>query len=367
MGMKKKIAGILVILLLVIAGTAAVTQSWKNSREQAEQEEREQEEKEERLAQEQARLEQQKKQDEQAKEEETDTEEQEAEDLSTEQEEGAEEEEAAQEAGLEGEAMIRRPADASYGKEGLEELKEELETMVAGFEGDWAVYVSDLTDGEYMDLNSHGVKAASLIKLYIMGAVMEQVEEGNLEENAQIDQLLQDMITVSDNESSNELVRRLSPDGTDHEAGMQVVNRFAQAYGYGDTSQGRDLRDYREVPAEGENYTSVRDCGLFLERIYHGDCVSAQASAKMLDLLKQQTRTWKIPAGVPEGVVTANKTGELSDTENDAAIVYSPGGDYVLCVTSTGLTDTSAAQQNIVSISSTVYQYMNGEQQEGSL
>ena len=196
---------------------------------------------------------------------------------------------------------------------------------------------------------------------------MEQVEEGNLEENAQIDQLLQDMITVSDNESSNELVRRLSPDGTDHEAGMQVVNRFAQAYGYGDTSQGRDLRDYREVPAEGENYTSVRDCGLFLERIYHGDCVSAQASAKMLDLLKQQTRTWKIPAGVPEGVVTANKTGELSDTENDAAIVYSPGGDYVLCVTSTGLTDTSAAQQNIVSISSTVYQYMNGEQQEGSL
>ena len=38
--MKKKIAGILVILLLVIAGTAAVTQSWKNSREQAEQEER---------------------------------------------------------------------------------------------------------------------------------------------------------------------------------------------------------------------------------------------------------------------------------------------------------------------------------------
>ena len=46
------------VLLLVIAGTAAVTQSWKNSREQAEQEEREQEEKEERLAQEQARLEQ---------------------------------------------------------------------------------------------------------------------------------------------------------------------------------------------------------------------------------------------------------------------------------------------------------------------
>ena len=192
-------------------------------------------------------------------------------------------------------------------------------------------------------------------ELWLGYPVGDQYKEGSNVENAHL--LSRPLMLVV-----GELDDNVDPAST-----MQVVNAFAQAHGYGDTSQGRDLRDYREVPAEGENYTSVRDCGLFLERIYHGDCVSAQASAKMLDLLKQQTRTWKIPAGVPEGVVTANKTGELSDTENDAAIVYSPGGDYVLCVTSTGLTDTSAAQQNIVSISSTVYQYMNGEQQEGSL
>ena len=78
-----------------------------------------------------------------------------------------------------------------------------------------------------------------------------------------------------------------------------------------------------------------------------------------MELLKQQTRTWKIPAGVPEGVVTANKTGELSDTENDVAVIYSPGGDYILCITSTNLADTASAQANIVEISSTVYQYMD--------
>ena len=357
--MKRKITGILVLLLVVIAGLIAgiCYRAQKSSQAQIQQEMLTQEEQEETLAREQDRLKKQKEQEE-AK--------QQAEEQQVREQKVREEAiEASETDESEGEAMIHRPADASYGEEGLEDLKEQLESVLARYEGDWAIYVSDLTDGEYMELNNHAVKAASLIKLYIMGAVMEQIEAGNLEEDAQIDQLLQDMITVSDNESANELVRRLSPDGTDYEAGMQVVNAFAQAHGYGDTSQGRDLRDYREVPAEGENYTSVRDCGLFLERIYHGDCVSAQASAKMLELLKQQTRTWKIPAGVPEGVVTANKTGELSDTENDVAIVYAPGGDYILCVTATELTDAGTAQQNIAAISSVVYQYMNNHHSEG--
>lgn len=262
--------------------------------------------------------------------------------------------------GLEGEARIEKPQNEgeSEGIEGMADLKAQLESTIAGYEGDWSIYAADLTSQEYLTINSHAVKAASLIKLYIMGAVLEQIDAGSLTEDAHIDQLLYDMITVSDNESSNELVRLLSPDGTDHAAGMEVVNAFARSCGYTDTSQGRDLQDVRDTPPPGENYTSVRDCGLFLKRVYDRECVSPEASDKMLDLLKQQTRTWKIPAGVPEGVATANKTGELSDTENDAAIVFAPGGDYILCITATGLPDTSAAQANIVALSSAVYQYM---------
>lgn len=271
--------------------------------------------------------------------------------------------------GLEGEAQIEKPSGRSAsgredngeleGIEGLDDLKAQLESMLGGYEGDWSIYAADLTSQEYLTINSHAVKAASLIKLYIMGAVLEQIDAGNLSEDARIDQLLHDMITVSDNESSNELVRLLSPDGTDHAAGMEVVNAFAKSYGYNDTSQGRDLQDVRDTPPPGENYTSVRDCGLFLKRVYDRECVSPEASDKMLELLRQQTRTWKIPAGVPEGVPTANKTGELSDTENDTAIVFAPGGDYILCITATGLPDTSTAQANIVALSGAVYQYMD--------
>lgn len=243
-------------------------------------------------------------------------------------------------------------------QEGMEDLKDQLEAIVSGYEGDWAIYVYDLKQHTYLELNSHPVKAASLIKLYIMGAVLDKVDKGELTEDSSLDQLLRDMITVSDNESANELVRRLDP-GNNIGEGMKIVNAYAQSCGYGDTSQGRNLRDFRETPVSGENYTSVKDCAMFMKSVYDRTCVSPEASDKMLELLKGQTRTWKIPAGVPVGTVTANKTGELSDTENDTAIVYSPGTDYVLAVTSTEVPNVSIAQKNIVDISSVVYQYFN--------
>lgn len=155
------------------------------------------------------------------------------------------------------------------------------------------------------------------------------------------------------------MVRLLSPTGDNHEDGMKVVNQYAEKYGYTDTNQGRDMLDYREVPAKGENYTSVEDTALLLREIYRGTCVNEEYSRVMLNLLKQQERTWKIPAGLPQGVKSANKTGELPDTENDAAIVFGETTDYILCVMAQGLANTSQAQKNIQNISGVVYKYFN--------
>ena len=91
--------------------------------------------------------------------------------------------------------------------------------------------------------------------------------------------------------------------------------------------------------------------------------VNADASADMLALLKAQTRTGKIPSGVPSGVETANKTGELSAgdglgvVENDIAIVFDKH-PYVLCVLSNNIQNNSSAQETIKKISADVYQYM---------
>ena len=79
----------------------------------------------------------------------------------------------------------------------------------------------------------------------------------------------------------------------------------------------------------------------------------------MLNLLKQQTRRTKIPAGVPSGVTVANKTGETDDVTHDAAIVYSRGATYILCVMGDvpGYGWNSAG--NVKNISRIVYQYFN--------
>ena len=88
----------------------------------------------------------------------------------------------------------------------------------------------------------------------------------------------------------------------------------------------------------GDNYTSVEDCGKFLKAVYQltnggSSEVSLAHADAMYALLNAQTRRNKIPAQIPEGVSVANKTGELADVENDAAIIYNTPKekDLVIC------------------------------------
>jgi beta-lactamase class A len=235
----------------------------------------------------------------------------------------------------------------------LIELKALLEERLAMQEGTWAVYVKDISIDEDLSINNGKMVSASLIKLFIMAAVLDRIDAGMLADSAQIRALLEQMITVSDNESSNELVAILG-DG-DFGLGMEKVNEYVLSHGYPDTEQQRDMKDYRPVPIPEQNYTSVDDCGLLLDRIYHGECISPDADEDMLDLLRAQTRIWKIPSGLPSGVQSANKTGELPDTENDTALVFAPWGDYLVCIMGNDLPDTEAAQQQIVDLSSFIY------------
>jgi beta-lactamase class A len=231
----------------------------------------------------------------------------------------------------------------------------------------WGVYVCDLKSGSDGTIGSGKMKAASLIKLFIMAAVYESIEVGSLQQDEELRELLSDMITVSSNQATNELVTILG-DG-DMAAGMERVNAWCQQNGYTSTEQHRDLQDWRLEPPPGENYTSARDCGRLLAHIYAGECVSVKASGEMLELLLGQTRVSKIPAGVPAGIAIANKTGELPDAEHDAAIVFSPSGAYVLVAMSAAAEieagesqfDAASARAQIAVISETTYAFFNPE------
>ena len=218
-------------------------------------------------------------------------------------------------------------------------LTEELENL----DGVWSVYARNLKTGETVCIHDEPMVAASLIKLYVAGAYYEtdpKAEDRSWCARADV------MISASSNDACNALIDRL---------GMDTVNEFIRGRGDADSALNRKMLE----KTDRENYITARAAGEILEDILSGRYVSAAASGRLLQNLKEQQRTWKLPAGVPNGVETANKTGELSDTENDACIVWSPGGTYILCVLSTELPNVMTAREEIVRISTLVYEYFN--------
>jgi len=230
-------------------------------------------------------------------------------------------------------------------------VQAELETCT----GKWALYWKCLeTDESFTCTNPPGeamgeqpMVAASLIKLFVAGAYFDAVEQGLLEAAPE---LVRPMITESSNEACNQLIDLLG-DG-DTEAGKARVNTFAASIDCPHSQLNRKMLE--QVPVE--NYTSVTDCARVLEMICNGTFVSPEVSEELLGYLKQQTRVWKIPAGLPDGIETANKTGELAGVENDAAVVWVPGYRYILCIMSEDILSPSAGQYNISNISRMIYE-----------
>lgn len=267
------------------------------------------------------------------------------------------------------EGMLSPPSEASgesvFGKaarkeaakdEKLESLLSQVQDQLPLENGSWSVYICDLAGGSEGSINEQRMQAASLIKLYIMGAVYENYDNINQQYGqSAVDSYLYSMITVSDNDAANALVGYLG--NGDSSAGMMAVNDFCLEHGYSSTSMGRLLLQSNEY---GDNYTSVSDCGHFLKAVYEEDSTEYAYAEEMFSLLAAQTRCNKIPAQMPEGVSVANKTGELSDVENDAGIIYNTENDLVLVFMSENLSQTGSAQSTIASISRQIYDSYNG-------
>lgn len=237
----------------------------------------------------------------------------------------------------------------------LEELNLQLQEPIRQMEAQNAavsVYAEHLPTETYTSVQSRQMQAASLIKLYIAGCVYEQMEEMKKQESyeGETEELLKIMISASDNDAANTLTTRLGHG--DAAAGRAEVNLFCQVHGYTDTYMGRMMLEF---DSEEDNYTSVNDCGHFLKAIYHQQM---SGSENILTYMKQQERRSKLPAGLPENVMTANKTGELPDMENDVAIVYTDQGDYIVCVMMSQLQDPAFGRSIITEISRIVYQSM---------
>ena len=243
----------------------------------------------------------------------------------------------------------------------METLGKSLRSQIAEKNGDWTLYLYRLDTGEEIGINDQEpMISASLIKLYIAGCYLEQVEKGSVPDDYQ--QQLFAMLSASDNGATNRLIDLL---------GMDQINAFIQEHHYRAGRLNRKLLENNGT----ENYTSARDCGNVLRNVYDRTYINKVASERVEEAMRAQIarNLYKIPAGVPEGVVTANKTGELFtknaegvnvDVQNDAAIIFAGEHPYVLVVM-TAVPGAGEAQmhEEISAISAEVYKAICGEQE----
>ena len=254
---------------------------------------------------------------------------------------------------------------------GIDNLKPQLENILSGYQGTWSVYVKDLNEDKEIVINDTQLYSASLIKAFVMAKTYQDMEQVKANEEkklnttdvktaeVKLDDLLWNMITVSDNESCNELVK-LQTDALDFKKGAEDINKYLKKEGYTETTVQHTLHPAASAQESlgGRNMTSVKDCGTLLEKIYNGECVSKEASEAMLNLLSNQENTWKIPQGLPDGIKSANKTGETDQDQHDIAIIYGEKTTYILCVMSENCPEGTAVT-NIQNISKIVYNYLN--------
>jgi len=236
-----------------------------------------------------------------------------------------------------------------------------------------AVVVKDLKRSgvEYAYGQKKRFAAASMIKIHILAAALRACQEGKLSLNTRITvlpkdvtggsgqikamqlpceftlaQLLRLMITRSDNTASNKVISLL---------GFDYINETCRQLGAEDTVLCRYMMDFSRRGKGVDNYTTAYDVSIVLEKIYNGKLFTPNASKFAMMLLKSQRVNDRIPKLLPSGTVVAHKTGLEKNVVHDAGIVFSPKGDYIICVLTKGVKDYHYGKNFIAQISRLVY------------
>lgn len=243
--------------------------------------------------------------------------------------------------------------------EPLAKLERTIQTELNRLTSKWDVWIEDLTDGTSIHCTQNikenqPMVSASLIKLFIMGAVYDKIETGAVKES-DVREKLEQMITVSDNAAANSLTMLLG--NGDEEAGRKAVEAWAVSIGC------ENVAYHRLMLAENDlqNYVTAQDCAEILRQIYKKTCISEAASEKMLQLLENQQVNDRLPLLLPEDVTVAHKTGNLSGIcIADVGIVELKDRPYLICVICNDPYTDAGATSEIAELSQSVYRAFAG-------
>ena len=232
-------------------------------------------------------------------------------------------------------------------KEEKKVLEEELSSLLGGNDAQYSVYVLFPSWSTPLVKNDRQQSSASVIKIFILSTAYEMAEQGklNIEEKIRvrrkdmvggagvlnsragepvlsIRELLQLMITESDNTATNVLIDRLT---------FACIQDYCDTHGFTDTVLRRKMMDDKALRAGRDNLTTVKDVGEWMRRLRARELVSPSADEAMEKILFAQTDTECFPRALPQARI-AHKTGELSGLYHDAGIIYDGNESYLLVI-----------------------------------
>ncbi len=247
--------------------------------------------------------------------------------------------------------------------------------LVSGFDGVIGVYLVDLQNGqdihfamdkgELISVNPDvAFTSSSTVKIPIMVSYFIKYGSDALSENTS--NLILDMIRKSENPPADRLMTDL-----DSFRGPLVVTEDMKRIGLENTflagyfcsaeapcpllqriSTPANQRTDVNTDPDVFNQTTPSDTGMLLADIYqcaesgggalmaaYPQTINSEICQRMIDFLAADKIGVLIEAGVPEGTRVAHKHGWISEPSSgviknisDAAIVYTPGGNYVLVI-----------------------------------
>jgi beta-lactamase class A len=258
-----------------------------------------------------------------------------------------------------------------------------VQEIAARVDGVVGYAIVDLTSGERIGrLENATFPTASAIKLAIVYELFKQAEEGTvrLDQALTLDRTqavggtgvlvemgtptlsIRDyavlMVTLSDNTATNVLIDRL---------GMDRIAARMQALGLNGTRLRRHMMDTAAARRGEENVSTPAELVRLLQAMYgSGPATPGAGPAKAghylmddaIELLKKPKEN-RLRKGLPEGVASADKSGELEGVRVDAGIVFAKNRPYVLCVMTTFLKDEMEGERAIESISRAAYEYFS--------
>jgi len=251
------------------------------------------------------------------------------------------------------------------------ELRAKFETRVqeisARVDGVVGYAIVDLTTGERIGhLERETFPTASAIKLAIVYELFKQAGEGKvrLDETMTLDRRqavggtgvlvemgtptlsIRDyavlMVTLSDNTATNVLIDRL---------GMDKIAARMQGLGLAGTKLRRHMMDTAAARRGDENVSTPDELVKLLKAMNDG-------MPEAIALLKKPKEN-RLRKGLPEGVASADKSGELEGVRVDAGIVFAKNRPYALCVMTTFLKDEAEGERAIEEISRVAYEYFS--------